>query len=412
MKKNLTTALSAFLSVVLLSGCSSESPSSPDENNERRPISLSRGQQSANDDCTAFSLDLFAEVMKRSQDQNVVVSPLSSFMVLGMIGNAVGDEARAEIVAAVGESMETMTDVNTLCLTLLEQLPAADKRSELSIANSMWLDDFYTMPTAYATLLGDYYLAETKSADFAAPNTLTDINRWCAANTRNHITSILDELHKNDFGVWLNALYFRGTWRKAFDKSQTREKEFTLDDDTRIMTDMMYCSMPESYHYGTERFDAISIPYGNRSFFFTAIMPEKGIKLSEILEEISVDVWEKVKESTKRSIGYDVGMPKFSASAKNDLMPALKSLGIDKIFTGSSPFSAIGIDNKALHLFDQRIEVKADEEGFTAAVATAAKGGDTALLPMGYMELNRPFYYFVWESSTGAILLVGRLMHP
>ncbi len=405
--------MSAFFAVALLSGCSSDAPSSPDENNERQPISLSRGQQSANDDCTAFSLDLFAEVMKNSRDQNAVVSPLSSFMVLGMIGNAVSDEARAEIVAAVGESMETMTDVNTLCLTLLEQLPAADKRSEVSIANSMWLDDLYSMPGAYAALLGDYYLAETKSADFAAPNTLTDINRWCAANTRNHITSILDQLSKEDFGVWLNALYFRGTWRDAFDKSRTEKGDFTLADGTRIKTDMMFCSHPGSSHYGTERFDAISIPYGNRSFYFTAIMPEQGIELDEILQDITPRLWGNIHRSVNNVRGFAVGMPKFSASAKNDLIPYLKDMGINYIFDYPDSFNPIGVDNKYLGVFDQRVEVKADEEGFTAAVVTVGKGQDgAAMSPDMPFYLNRPFYYFVWESSTGAILLAGRLMHP
>lgn len=359
----------------------------------------------------AFSLDLFAEVMTNSDDQNAVVSPLGSFMVLGMIGNAVSDEARAEIVAAIGESMETMDDVNSLCHTLLEQLPESDKLCELSMANSMWWNRNYSFPDDYASVLGEYYSAETQTCDFSDPNTLTLINKWCASKTQNQIKEIVNKQNTVDpFAVWLNALYFRGAWREAFDKDLTAKRDFTLDNGTIIKADMMG-SEPIASHYGTDRLDAISIPYGNRSFYFTAIMPDEGMNLTGLLDDITPELWDNVRKSVVTDTDNRVFMPKFEISAETMLIPYLKNLGITGIFDDDSSFQPINIEG-FIDIFQQKLSVKADEEGFTAVAVTIGEGLVTDVPSAKPFYLNQPFYYFVWESSTGAILLAGRLMQP
>ena len=62
------------------------------------------------------------------------------------------------------------------------------------------------------------------SLDFASPDAPARINDWVAEKTNDKITKIVDQIDQSAILFLINAIYFKGTWTKEFDKDLTREE--------------------------------------------------------------------------------------------------------------------------------------------------------------------------------------------
>ena len=101
-----------------------------------------------------------------------------------------------------------------------------------------------------------------------------------------------------------------------------------------------------------------------------------------------------------------------------DLIPVIKEMGVKKIFEsnefgtgGVNMENSLGISHQNLMLMRQKVILDVNEEGTELKVATVAGTGDMMDGPLE-LTFNRPFIYFVFERSTGAILLAGIYSHP
>jgi serpin B len=56
--------------------------------------------------------------------------------------------------------------------------------------------------------------------------------------------------------------------------------------------------------------------------------------------------------------------------------------------------------------------VQVDEAGTLAAAATAVIAADSGVRPAPPFIADRPFYYFLRDRTTGAVLFVGRVVNP
>src|SRR5438034_1327263 len=72
--------------------------------------------------------------------------------------------------------------------------------------------------------------AEVRTLDFAAPTALPTINDWVKQKTEGKIPAILDEIARDEVMFLINAIYFKGSWRAAFDSAKTRAAPFHAAD--------------------------------------------------------------------------------------------------------------------------------------------------------------------------------------
>ena len=85
--------------------------------------------------------------------------------------------------------------------------------------------------------------AQVKSVDFAdATTTAKTINEWVAVKTENFISKLVDS-KSLDLGaslMVLNAVYFKASWDKPFDKLLSGEGKFKIPQmDGHVVTNMM-----------------------------------------------------------------------------------------------------------------------------------------------------------------------------
>lgn len=174
-------SIMAFLgSLGFITSCSSENDN-PDTDqkliaSERKSIQMTAQTRATAENLKNFYTSFTAEAVKNalesdSQDKNIIISPLSVSMMLGMVANGVDQEVQQEIVSYLG--CENLSSLNSLCAQFIEELPLADELSSCSIANSFWINNPLTAKQEFQSLLTDYYTAGIHNENFSGQESET-----------------------------------------------------------------------------------------------------------------------------------------------------------------------------------------------------------------------------------------------
>jgi serpin B len=216
----------------------------------------------------------------------------------------------------------------------------------------------------------------------------------------------------NKLFYFLNAIYFNAQWKYEFNKEDTYEGDFTLEDGTihrtdymRVTGDLMYTS--------NEDFTAVDLPYGNSTFSMVVMLPSGEKEVSDLVASLDIAHWDS-RFDNSRLRGVQVDLPKFKYEFKELLNDPLKNLGLGVAFSAEADFTRI---NPAGNLLISRVIhqtfIDVQEEGTEAAAATIVEmiesaGGGSPI----YFKTDKPFLYLIKENSTGAIVFIGKVGKP
>lgn len=132
---------------------------------------------------TGFALSFFKEVNKdTAPSDNIVTSPYSAGVALSMLTEGAMGQTKVELENALNG-----------CLFSNQVLDGGDSVVVKS-ANSVWVDDNFSIRNRYVDLLEKDYGALVDCLNFADPATVRAINMWCSENTNGKIDKILDNL--------------------------------------------------------------------------------------------------------------------------------------------------------------------------------------------------------------------------
>lgn len=363
----------------------------------------------------AFGFDLLQQLQRQAANENVFFSPLSVSLALAMTYNGAVGETKQAMQRALRIEGMNHAELNKSSAELLDALKSSDPKIEMIIANSLWARGGALFNEAFLARNRQFYRAEIASLDFSSPQSVATINRWVAANTKGKISRIIDQISSDDVMFLINAVYFKGLWRKRFDKALTQTQPFHLSGGWRKQTPMMTQSGDYLYYRG-DKFQAVSLPYGEGRISLCLFLPDRGSSLDGFLKSLSYQNWEKWINSFKNMPG-DVKLPRFKLDYENSLNDALKALGMGAAFSASqADFSGI---RQQRDLFISEVKHKAvvevNEEGTEAAAATSVGIGITSVGPEPQrftFVADRPFLMAIRDSQTGAILFMGAVKEP
>lgn len=374
-----------------------------------------------------FPINLLASANELNQVENILLSPLSASMVLGMMTNAVAPGEREELLKVLKISEEEIDAYNELVYKLHANLPGIDPHSDFSINNALWFSVKGNLSDAYSGILKNNFFADIVQYDKFDLSVVNNINEWINNKTNGGIKKLLDEsdASADNLYAWVNALYFKGAWTQKFNKDATQKAAFYQsfpDESETAKVDMMtgynfrYVDYmgPENSYDEKDYVISVMLPYGNESFIFTAVLPsENNPDISSTLALLTPEYWQRIDEICKYQQergNIIVELPKMKLEKTTDLIPVMQNAGLNSIFTGINITESMGLDNTYISLFKQKVVFDADEEGSEIKAATVA-GGIMATLP-NHIVFNRPFIYFVRERTTGAVLLAGVYRQP
>ena len=427
----LTTTLTLCALVASSSGCDNASNTGPQLDTATSSLSrdltveLSPEEQgSFAEDNATLSLNLFAEVADTSNDDNVLVSPLSVSLALAM--TYAGAEGETEDQMA--EALEFKLDEEALhpAFNWLDQQLASrgedveaseDQPFQLKVANSIWAEQTYAFNLDFLDTLALNYGAGLQLLDFIndPDGSREIINSWVEDKTETRIKDLLPQLSIKPSTrlVLTNAVYFNAVWDQPFEVGMTQEETFTTLSGETVTASMMRQTERFRYHRD-EDFSAIEMDYAGKEVSMLAIVPDAG-QYDAVAGRLDVGLLDQITEQLEPQ-EVDLKLPRFEFEATVDVVDPLKAFGmVDAFIEGQADFSGMdGTRDLFISGIFHKTFIKLDESGTEAAAATAVVIGIESAMPMPAeaLHIDRPFIFAIRDNATGTILFIGRIADP
>jgi serpin B len=299
----------------------------------------------------------------------------------------------------------------------------------LNTANKLYPRTGFTLNQPYLDTVKNHFLSEVQQLNYSnAGESANTINQWVANQTRDKIKDLISPqaISSDTELILVNAIYFKGDWLHQFKKENTTKEDFHLDDGSTIKIDMMKLNgkrfpMLEN-PFGLEA-RTCQIPYMGNNVSMTIILPNDGVKLSDIERNLSFsrihNILDHLLKSSEHNIGkVNIQLPRFKLEYKNELSSHFKELGATLPFDrANADFSGINSEARGLHISKvvHQAVVDVNEQGTEAAAATGIIMMTRCLViedPPKEFIVNKPFLFILHETIHNAVLFFGKVVNP
>ena len=373
---------------------------------------------------TQFALALYGRLAAREKG-NLFLSPYSISSALAMTFAGARGLTQREMAAAL-HFPESGEALHASFGRLTQGLNALGKggKVELSVANALWGQKGSSFLPGFIDLGRRSYGAGLSSLDFRSDpeGARAVINAWVEKETRRKIKDLVPSgaLGPRTRLVLTNAVYFKGSWARQFEKAATREEPFTLPDGAKAKAPLMRQEAEFGYAE-TPELQALELPYSGKELSMVVVLPRKadGLPaLERVLDERRLAGWLAGLASRK----VEVVLPRFKVTAAFQLNEPLIGLGMPSAFKLSEVPLPDEADFSGMtggrHLFISAALHKAfvdvNEEGTEAAAATAVlmAVAESVEPPTPVFRADHPFLFLIRDRRDGTVLFLGRLADP
>lgn len=417
MNHNLKKYITLSISTLLLS-CSPLEIFFTPKIEEINKISKSNLNESIN----KLSLKLISEIYKNNKNTNIFISPLNIASGINMIYNGSEGKVKTEIENIMSYNnieLSTLNESNNILKRLIEN---QDYKVKVKIANSIWFKNNLNLNDNYSKTIKSYYQANLEQLDFDNKSSIDRINSWFDWNTEGKIKKVIENIDKEDVMILINAMYFKGDWKEKFDSSQTKNGTFFLEKDKSIETPMMSLNTKSANYMEEEKYKALKLYYGDGKFSMSIFLPNEESNLSEFFNEITQDELKNWIKISSEQEGY-VTMPKYSIEYQSELNDTLKNIGLVTPFkkddcTDNKFKNMLGNNNNICDLYIsksiQKTSIDVNENGseIKTTFSFYPRAEVTSVPERFSININRPFFCFITENTTGTIMFEGVINNP
>jgi len=407
-----------FTRVVLLAGAVLAAACSHDGRGPTEPVRAWTGAElQVAAASSSFGLGLLRDVAaSETTKPNVIISPLSASMALGMALNGAQGETYDAMRRTLGFGDLGNADVNAAYRGLIAQLHARDGRVEFTLANSMWYRQGFPVLPSFVDTVKNAFHAEIRGLDFADPAAPGIISQWAEQQTNGRIKDLIQQIDPSEVMFLVNAVYFKAPWSTKFDKANTHTQPFLRLDGSNV-------NVPTMTREGTYRalanseLKAAELFYGDSAFSIVLLAPATGWSLDGVMARLEPGRFDALVDSMHARL-VDLYLPKFTFDYARQLNDPLKRMGMAVAFDQNhadfgriADLSTLG-GNLYISRVDQKAFVATDESGTEAAAATSVGIGVTSAPVPLVLRFDRPFVFVIRERSSGTILFAGRVGEP
>jgi serpin B len=399
----------SLIAALLFTACKDDDNSNKSQKNESAStISLTTAQKARVSEDNDFALDLLKQTISVSGEQNVIISPLSVSMALGMTWNGANGQTKTEMETALKMSGLSDSTINSYYQVMQNALPTLDPATKLSIANSIWYKTGFQVKQAFLSTNATYFNTYIKELDFDQSWAKDTINNWCAKKTNNLIPSVIDNIPSSAVMYLINAIYFKGTWTKKFDTKSTVVSSFTNELSQVNSINMM--NIEDTFPYMKDNLaQYIDLPYGNKAYSMTVILPLSGKTTSDVLSSLNSTKFNEILNSLSNQ-KVDLYMPRFKTGSKFLMNNELQNMGMNLAFNSDlADLHRISDEQLFISKVIHNTQIEVNEDGTEAAAVTSVEVGTTAIMDQNIMRVDKPFIFVIRERSTGVILFAAKM---
>ena len=357
----------------------------------------------------AFSQQLMLENMDK---ENPLLSPVSAYLALGMVGMGAEGETLREFQDVLGSNMPAVSR------RMMERYPQEQEGMILTIANSAWVDQQLTPKGQWIADMEKIFKGEGYRGVLSSQEIMEQINSWCNENTRGLIPRMLDEPLSEDIRLaLLDAVYFKGDWQIPFDAMDTMQRPFTREDGTEKQVDTMSMWETNQRYLHSSLGEGVLLPYQGGDFAYVAVLPNEGTEVRELYRQLTPEALEELLASENREL-CNLRLPKYEVGFDRMLNDSLQAMGLARAFDRElADFSSLTEQGDPLYisLVRQKAVFRLDEKGTEAAAVTMVAVKNCAALiepEPRKLYFDRPFVYMILDLENRVPLFVGIMDDP
>lgn len=241
-----------------------------------------------------------------------------------------------------------------------------------------------------------------------------EINKWVEDRTNQKIKELIQkgDLTSLTRLVLVNAIYFKGKWKYTFNKKETKEIPFFVDEKRTSKVPMMH-QVNDFNYYEDKDLQAIELPYSGDELSMIVILPKERT-LSKLEKNLNYTLLDKISTNMAKE-KIEVYFPKFKIEKRYILNEPLIKLGMSDAFDDMlADFSGMtGSRDLYISKVIHQSFIEVNEEGTEAAAATAViMSGKSISLGPKIFKADHPFLFFIIHKPTNTILFMGRFIEP
>jgi serpin B len=360
-----------------------------------------------------FGFDLLRRLNSKG---NLVASPTSIALAVAMVTPG----ARGATATEIDQVMHSFgsngqgAEIVALLKSLQSKTTKTNPAVELEVSNAAFAQRGMTLQQAYLDVLSSTFGAGVGTLDFRTnpEGARLAINKWASDRTHGRIPSVLQQGDITDMTriALANAIYLKAGWTYPFDPDATKPLPFTNAAGQTVSVPTMAILKPFKYGTGTG-YRAIELPYGkDETLSMMIVVPTD---MSSFVDSLDASKLDAIVGGEKTPM-VSLTLPKFSAETRVDLAQILAAMGMPTVFDKySADLSGITADERLYvsHVIHQA-NIDVYEDGTTAAAVTVVTGEAMIGEPPIEFKVNRPFLYFIRDTTSGAVLFMGRIDDP
>ena len=366
-----------------------------------------------------FTWRMYRFRRERVGDNNLFVSPYSLYTAFAMTYAGAKGETAHQLATTfsypTGPSAVTALSDGLSALRAGLVKRARMGNYALSIANALWIGKQTHLLPAFTTLVKKRFNAECQQIDFTQLEAARQqINRYISKQTHDRIKEIVGAgvLTPSTPLVLANAVYFKASWMKTFDKRNTQQQPFhALGGKTARVSFMHQTSRYEISNQADCQI--LSLPYQRDDLSMIIVLPKLTQGLGAIERTISsekVETWLKAAHV----VMVNVEIPRFKLEDEIELnKQAAARLGMPLPFSRKADFSDMATNPMNIDVALHKAFIEVTEEGTEATAATVITVMKGAISqpepPLVLFRADHPFLFMIRDNRTNAILFVGRV---
>jgi serpin B len=362
-----------------------------------------------------FAFDFYSEINKNEQG-NIFYSPYSISAALAMTYEGAKGQTADEMKSVFHFPESDILRPNFAAI--YNNINKKDKEYKLSTGNALWAHQDYQFLPDYLSRVEKYYGGKAANVDFVneREKSRQTINTFIEQQTNDKIKDLIPPGVLNAYTrlVLTNAIYFKGTWVKQFDKKDTRDQDFTTISGQKVKTPMMQLTGDDAeFNYAeTDDIQILEMSYDGEDLSMLILLPKENNlnMVEESLTNEKLSEWKNMLNEQR----VDIFVPKYKFETKYFMVETLSNMGMPTAFTDAADFSGMdGTQNLLIQNVIHQAFVEVNEEGTEAAAATAVVVGIESVGPrIPIFRADHPFIFIIQEKETGNILFMGRVADP
>lgn len=347
-----------------------------------------------------------AAVLLAGTAGNANYSPLSLYYALALLAEGAEGDTRAELVAALCGDAAPTGDPGAELGNLMRCLYTDNEVAKLKIANAIWLRSGVSFGEAFCDTAAKDYYASLFTADFSDSATAKAISKWISDQTGGLLEPEIT-LTREQIMTIINTVYFKDQWFDEFRSEATADGTFHAASGD-VTAAFMHATRSGQLVQG-DGFVRASLPLKSAGYM-TFVLPNEGTDMAALLGRSGLEALISGGEEALYEIEWAV--PKFAFNSEFDLIPMLRTLGVQSAFQTDAALDGITAD-AYVSAIRQQTRIGIDEKGVEAAAFTEIAVNATGAFdpPHTAITLDRPFLFAV-TADNGALLFLGIVGNP